>query len=164
MINKILLFISIILFIVIICIILYLLLNQKTHHKKSVYNVTHSEKKYFTDIKCKNFNSNGSSIPSDFLLGLSTAAYQIEGGQGAGGKGLTNWDTYLFSGVANLSTSGQFATNFYYAWKDDIINSGAKFIDKPCVIDGNLITSPHYKYVGEWMKCVVDFYNKKHNL
>ena len=53
MINKILLFISIILFIVIICIILYLLLNQKTHHKKSVYNVTHSEKKYFTDIKCK---------------------------------------------------------------------------------------------------------------
>lgn len=40
----------------------------------------------------------------------------------------------------------------YYAWKDDIINSGAEFIDQPCVIDKNIVTSPHYKYVGEWMK------------
>ena len=39
----------------------------------------------------------------------------------------------------------------YYAWKDDVINSGANFIDKPCVIDENIVTSPHYKYVGEWM-------------
>jgi protease I len=39
----------------------------------------------------------------------------------------------------------------YYAWKDDIVNAGATFIDKPVVIDNNIITSPHYKYVGEWM-------------
>ena len=27
----------------------------------------------------------------------------------------------------------------YYAWKDDIINAGGIFEDKPCVIDGNII-------------------------
>jgi protease I len=44
----------------------------------------------------------------------------------------------------------------YYAWKQDIINAGGIFIDKPSVVDKNLITSPHYKYNGEWMKSVVE--------
>ena len=43
----------------------------------------------------------------------------------------------------------------YYAWKQDIINAGGKFIDSPAVEDGNLITSPHYKFNGEWMKLVI---------
>ena len=43
----------------------------------------------------------------------------------------------------------------YYAWKDDIENAGGIFEDKPCVIDENLVTSPHYKYVGNWMKGVL---------
>ena len=43
----------------------------------------------------------------------------------------------------------------YYAWKQDIINAGAIFVDKPCVEDGNIITSPHYKYNAEWMKLVI---------
>lgn len=49
----------------------------------------------------------------------------------------------------------------YYAWKVDIENSGAKFIDKPCVVDGNLVTSPHYKYLGEWMAGTLNLLNKK---
>jgi protease I len=44
----------------------------------------------------------------------------------------------------------------YYAWKQDIINAGAEFIDKPVVEDKNLITSPHYKYNGDWMKSVIN--------
>ena len=48
----------------------------------------------------------------------------------------------------------------YYAWKDDVINSGGRFIDKPCVIDKNIITSPHYKYVGEWMAGVIKVLKK----
>ena len=48
----------------------------------------------------------------------------------------------------------------YYAWKDDIENAGGIFIDKPCVIDSNLVTSPHYKYNGEWMKGVIETYKK----
>ena len=43
----------------------------------------------------------------------------------------------------------------YYAWKDDVENAGGIFEDKPCVIDENLVTSPHYKYVGNWMKGVL---------
>jgi len=44
----------------------------------------------------------------------------------------------------------------YYAWRQDIINAGGKFVDRPSVVDENLITSPHYKYNGEWMKSVVE--------
>ena len=44
----------------------------------------------------------------------------------------------------------------YYAWEQDITNAGGIFVDKPSVIDGNLITSPHYKYNGEWMKSVIE--------
>ena len=40
----------------------------------------------------------------------------------------------------------------YYSMKDDIINAGAKFEDSPFVIDDNIITSPHYKFVHCWMK------------
>ena len=40
----------------------------------------------------------------------------------------------------------------YYSIKDDIINAGAEYVDAPFVVDGNLITSPHYKYLGDWMK------------
>ena len=36
-----------------------------------------------------------------------------------------------------------------------IENAGGKFHDKPCVVDEN-ITSPHYKYVGEWMKGLIE--------
>tara|TARA_B100000674_G_scaffold414918_1_gene363949 strand:- start:51 stop:575 length:525 start_codon:yes stop_codon:yes gene_type:complete len=43
----------------------------------------------------------------------------------------------------------------YYAWKDDIENAGGTFVDEPSVIDGNLITSPHYKFNGEWMRSVI---------
>ena len=49
----------------------------------------------------------------------------------------------------------------YYAWKDDVINSGGNFVDNPCVIDGNIITSPHYKYVGEWMAGTISVLKKK---
>ena len=46
----------------------------------------------------------------------------------------------------------------YYAWKQDIINSGGIFQDSPTVVDGNIITSPHYKYNGEWMRAVISQY------
>ncbi len=49
----------------------------------------------------------------------------------------------------------------YYAWKDDIINSGAQFIDQPAVVYKNIITSPHYKYVGHWMKSTIELLKAK---
>ena len=65
--------------------------------------------------------------------------------------------------ISSGLTKGRSMTG-YYAWKDDIVNSGAKFIDKPCVIDGNIVTSPHYKYVGEWMKGVINLFKKKYSI
>ena len=57
--------------------------------------------------------------------------------------------------VKNRKVSG------YYAWKDDINNAGGIFTDKPCVVDKNLITSPHYKYNGQWMRGIIEV-EKKH--
>jgi len=51
--------------------------------------------------------------------------------------------------VDNKKVSG------YYAWKKDIENAGGIFVDNPVVEHDNLITSPHYKYNGDWMKVVI---------
>lgn len=40
----------------------------------------------------------------------------------------------------------------YEGIKDDLINAGANYVEAPVVVDGNIISSPHYKYNGEWMK------------
>ena len=40
----------------------------------------------------------------------------------------------------------------YYSMKDDLINAGADYTDKPAVIDKNIITTAHYKDMGPWMK------------
>lgn len=40
----------------------------------------------------------------------------------------------------------------YYSIADDIRNAGAEYVDAPVVVDGNLVTSPHYKYMPEFMK------------
>ena len=48
----------------------------------------------------------------------------------------------------------------YYAWKQDLINAGGNFVDSPAVEDGNLITSPHYKFNGEWMRLVISKFKK----
>ncbi len=52
----------------------------------------------------------------------------------------------------------------YYSIKDDINNSGATYVDEPAVIDGNIISSPHYKHMGEWMKQTFNVYNEKYGL
>ena len=43
----------------------------------------------------------------------------------------------------------------YYSIKDDIINAGAEYVDAPAVIDNNIISCPHYKYLGDWMKATL---------
>lgn len=40
----------------------------------------------------------------------------------------------------------------YIGIKDDIENAGAVYVDAPVVVDGNIVTSPHYKYNGDWMR------------
>lgn len=44
----------------------------------------------------------------------------------------------------------------YYSLRDDIENAGAVYVDEPAVIDGNIISTAHYKHLGPWMKAVCE--------
>lgn len=43
----------------------------------------------------------------------------------------------------------------YYSIKDDINNAGAEYVNAPVVVDGNIVTSPHYNFMGLWMREVM---------
>ena len=47
----------------------------------------------------------------------------------------------------------------YYSIKDDIENAGATYVDAPSVVDGKIITSPHYKHLGDWMADTLKFFD-----
>ena len=49
----------------------------------------------------------------------------------------------------------------YYAMSIDVENAGAEFVDAPYVISDNIISCPHYKWMGLWMEEVIRFYNEK---
>ncbi|KAH6900940.1 beta-glucosidase [Coprinopsis sp. MPI-PUGE-AT-0042] len=65
-------------------------------------------------------------LPEGFLFGFATAAYQIEGAISEGGRTPSIWDTFCKAktpeGLPTIadSTSGEFATDHYHRWKDDI--------------------------------------------
>jgi protease I len=44
----------------------------------------------------------------------------------------------------------------YYAMQVDVENAGAVFVDEPAVVCDRIVTSPHYKHLGAWMKAVFD--------
>ncbi len=46
----------------------------------------------------------------------------------------------------------------YVGCKDDLINAGAEYVDAPVVVDGNIITAPHFRDNAAWMReTVVQF-------
>ncbi len=47
----------------------------------------------------------------------------------------------------------------YYSIKDDIENAGAAYVDAPFVISGNIVSSPHYKHIGLWMKETLNLFS-----
>jgi protease I len=51
----------------------------------------------------------------------------------------------------------------YYSIKDDIINAGAEYVDAPYVIDKNLVSSPHYKYLEDWMREALKLFKEKND-
>lgn len=40
----------------------------------------------------------------------------------------------------------------YYAIEADINNAGATYHIGPVIVDKNIVSSPHYDYMGEWMR------------
>ena len=49
----------------------------------------------------------------------------------------------------------------YISIADDIRNAGATYVEEAVVIDGNIITSPHYRNNGDFMKAVIKVMNSK---
>jgi len=43
----------------------------------------------------------------------------------------------------------------YYSIKDDINNAGGTYVDAPFVTDDRIVSCPHYKHLGPWMKEVI---------
>lgn len=44
----------------------------------------------------------------------------------------------------------------YYSLKDDVNNAKAEYVDAPAVVDSKIVTSPHYKHLGPWMKATLE--------
>jgi beta-glucosidase len=57
----------------------------------------------------------------DFVWGVATAAYQIEGASDVDGKGTSIWDEFTKKkGKIRDNHHGEVACNFYYSYKEDI--------------------------------------------
>jgi len=60
-------------------------------------------------------------FPADFVWGAATAAFQIEGGAEAGGKGPSIWDNFCrVNGAVQNSDTGDVAIDHYHRWQEDI--------------------------------------------
>ena len=51
----------------------------------------------------------------------------------------------------------------YYSIAVDIENAGATYSRNPVVIDDNIISSPHYDFMGDWMKAALEVHEKRNS-
>jgi len=60
-------------------------------------------------------------FPDDFVWGVATSAFQIEGAKATDGKGLSIWDTFCDKpGVIADASNGERACEHYARWSDDL--------------------------------------------
>jgi beta-glucosidase len=59
-------------------------------------------------------------LPSDFIWGVSTSSYQIEGAAQEDGRGPSVWDTYAHSGAISNRDTGDVACDHYHRYLEDI--------------------------------------------
>ena len=59
--------------------------------------------------------------PADFIWGVATAAFQIEGAAKEGGRGPSIWDTFSHTpGLTHNGDNGDIATDHYHRWESDL--------------------------------------------
>jgi beta-glucosidase len=60
-------------------------------------------------------------LPTEFVFGVSTSAYQIEGATGADGRGASVWDTFAARpGAVRDGHTAVVACDHYHRWPDDL--------------------------------------------
>uniref|UniRef100_A0A914DEP6 Beta-glucosidase n=1 Tax=Acrobeloides nanus TaxID=290746 RepID=A0A914DEP6_9BILA len=78
-----------------------------------------------TDL-CNNLSVNEPirrTFAPDFMFGVATASYQVEGGAFADGKGPSIWDTFThIPGTVKDNSTGDIACNSYELYETDIAN------------------------------------------
>ncbi|KAJ0055533.1 hypothetical protein NL108_005356, partial [Boleophthalmus pectinirostris] len=85
-----------------------------------------------------------SMFPRDFAWGAATAAYQIEGGWQADGRGASIWDTFSHgTGRVFGDHSGDVACNSYELWEEDL----------KCILQLGLT---HYRLSVSWARLLPD--------
>ena len=79
-------------------------------------------------LSCKNKNKEEStgvkssekiSFPKDFLIGVSSSSYQIEGAYNEDGKGESNWDKFSNT-PGKVRINGNIAADHYHRYKEDV--------------------------------------------
>lgn len=51
----------------------------------------------------------------------------------------------------------------YYSIDIDIENAGATYSRGPVVVDGNIISCPHYDFMGDWMRIAFDTHEQRNH-
>ncbi|XP_067117730.1 cytosolic beta-glucosidase isoform X2 [Osmerus mordax] len=83
-------------------------------------------------------------FPGNFAWGAATAAYQIEGGWDADGKGPSIWDTFCHGkGRVFEDQSGDVSCNSYQLWEEDL----------GCILQLGLT---HYRLSFSWARLLPD--------
>lgn len=83
-----------------------------------VYNTTDEQN---TTVNNYKIDENNQNFPINFVWGVATSSYQIEGGVNEGGRGETIWDVFVQQPNTILDNStGSIADDNYHQWKNDI--------------------------------------------